>query len=330
MENAQIPPNIRLLRLEMGFANSGVIYALAKTGVIEQLGNGAKTLDQLATSCMLVSDVLFRVLRYAAALELVSVDDERYSLTDMGRYLLKDVPGSLYGGILLMGSELWQKSWCHLASSLENGESAFKNTMGVSFFDYLTEDADHSALFNSWMTANSGNASRLITESYDFSSFSTVCDIAGGQGLLLKCILTANPSVKGILFDMEQVVQHHMLQDFDSRVSIQTGDFFKSIPVADLYMMKHIIHDWNDEKASRILQNCRKVMDAKSRLLIIERIVESEKDLGSLFMDLHMQVMAGGRERTTDEYEILLNKSGLKLNRIIPTPSPLSIIEATI
>lgn len=328
MQDQSPSPLMQLRQLVAGFANTNVIYTLVKSGVIEQLRDDSMTVDKLANECGLHADVLNRVLRYATGLGIVSSNADQFSLTEAGRFLLKNVPGSMYGGVMLMGGGPWRKSWDNLVLSLKTGESAFAQTMGTSFFEYLEVNPDHAKMFNDWMTANSAASARMIPDAYDFTPYKTICDIAGGQGLLLKSILLANPHLHGILYDMGKVVEDHILDEVAERVTAVSGDFFKSVPRADILMMKHIIHDWNDDRALQILQNCKKVMDNDTKLLIIERVLDGEADMGSLFLDLHMQVMNGSKERSAAEYEVLLEKAGLKLNRIIPTPSPAKIIEA--
>lgn len=329
MENQSLPPNFRARQLSAGFANSNVLYALAKTGVIEELRDGAKSLEQLAGKCNLDSGVLFRILRYAAGLGIISSENGQYALTDSGKFLLKDVPGSVHGGLMLSSRESERMSWRNLIHSLKTGESAFTHTMGSPFFEYIETDTEYAALFSEWMTANSMMEAEGIPPAYDFSPFRTIVDIAGGQGFLLKSILMANPHLHGILYDLNSVVNGHILNGLSDRITVKSGDFFESVPKADVLMMKHIIHDWNDEKASQILRTCRRVLDTGTKLLIIERVLDDEADMGSLFLDLHMQVMVGGKERSAEEFEELLRGSGLKLNRIIPTGVPVKIIEAT-
>jgi hypothetical protein len=167
-----------------------------------------------------------------------------------------------------------------------------------------------------------------VAESYDFSAFDTICDVGGGQGLLLKAILEKSPRSKGILFDMESVVNKHVLENASCMVDIVSGSFFDSIPSADCMVLKTIIHDWNDDNAIKILTNCRKNLNPGGKIILVEQVVEEPYTIMSLFYDLHMQVMLGGAERTEQEFKILFESAGLKLNRIIPTKSPMKIIEA--
>ena len=330
MNPQEVPPQIRIWQISLGFANTAVLYTLVKTGVIEQMRHQPQTLPMLAKSCGLNPDVLYRVLRFATAIGVVEHNVSQYSLTETGTLLLKDVPGSFYLGIQLFGSEPWQLSWQNLAYSLTTGDTSFEQAIGDPFFEFLDKHLDFAAIFNQWMTISTTLAARAIAEAYDFTPFHNVCDIGGGQGILLKNILMANSHLSGILYDQEAVVKDHILTDMNGRVEIQTGSFFVRVPAADVLLMKSVLHDWSDDKCQIILSHCRETMQPSSRLLIIDRVIASPTDLVGVFFDLHMQVLAGGRERTEDEFRLLLQKAGLKLNRIIPTDSPWKIIESSL
>ena len=263
-------------------------------------------------------------------LGVVEYNESQYSLTETGTLLLKDVPGSLYMGILLFGSEPWQRGWQNLAYSLTSGGVAFEQAMGDPFFEYLDKHPEYETPFHQWMTISTTLAARAIAEAYDFAPFNSACDIGGGQGILLKSILTANPHLRGVLYDQEYVVKDHVLADLAERVEIQTGNFFEPVPAADVLLMKSVLHDWSDEKCQVILSHCRQSMQPSSRLLVVERVIASPTDLMGAFFDLHMQVIAGGRERTENKFSLLLQKAGMKLGRIIPTKSPMKIIEVSL
>ncbi|MBM3127711.1 MAG: hypothetical protein FJ009_03650 [Chloroflexi bacterium] len=328
--NHQVPPQLRIWQLGLGFANFAVLNALVRAGVIERLREQPKRVPELAQSCNLNADMLYRTLRFAAVIDVVTQDGEQFALTEVGKLLLKDVPGSLYMGLMLIGSEPWQRAWNNFPHALATGENAFEPVMGSGFFDYLDQHREYGAPFDQWQTILTTLAARAIAEAYDFTPFGTICDIGGGQGILLKSILSANPRLRGILFDQTNVVKDHVLADLAARVEIQTGSFFERVPAADVLLMKNVLHDWNDEKCLVILNQCHQAMQPSSRLLIVEIVIASPTDLMGAFYDLHMQVMLGGRERTESEFGSLLQKAELKLNRIIPTKSPMKIIEATL
>jgi hypothetical protein len=329
VDQPQVSPQFRILQISMGFANSAVLHALVKTGVIEQLREQPKQLPELAQACQLNADVLYRTLRFAAAIDVVTQGGEQYALTELGRLLLKDVPGSLYMQILLGNSEPFQRSWLNLAYSLATGDNAFAQVMGDPFFEYLDKHPEYGTPYHQLMTAETTRAARAITEAYDFAPFASVCDIGGGHGILLKSILTANPHLRGVLYDRESVVKDHVLADLAPRVEIQSGNFFERVPAADVLLIKNVLHNWSDEKCQVILSHCRQAMQPSARLLIVEIVATFPMDVVEAFLDLDAQVRLGGRVRTENEFNLLLQRAGMKLNRIIPTRSPLKIIEAT-
>lgn len=330
MNPTQELAQLRVWQLGLGFANTAVLYALVKSGVVEQLREQPKNLPELVQICGLNADVLFRTLRFATVIEVVTLDGEQYSLTDVGRLLLKDVPGSLYVFLLLIGSEPWQNAWSNFSHTLATGDNAFEPMMGAGFFEYLDQHPEYGAPFNQWMTIRTTMAARAIANAYDFTPFGTICDIGGGQGILLNSILIANPHLHGILYDQENVVKSHVLADIAGRVEIQPGNFFERVPGSDVLLLKNVLHDWSDEKCQVILSHCREAMQLSSRLLIVEMVIPSPTDLMGAFYDLHMQVLMDGRERTENEFSLLLQKEGLKLNWIISTKSSMKIIEASL
>ncbi len=227
MNQPQVPPQVRIWQLALGFANTRVLHALIKAEVIEQMRQQPQTLSGLAQACQLNPDVLYRALRFSTVIGVVEQKDDQYSLTDMGMLLLKDVPGSLYMGLLIIGSEPWQRSWENLAHSLTTGEAAFDKVTGEPFFDYLEKHPEYGVPFNQWQTILTTMTTRAITEAYDFSAFRSICDIGGGHGVLLKNILSTNSHLRGILYDQESVVKDHILSDLSDRSEIQAGNFFR-------------------------------------------------------------------------------------------------------
>lgn len=330
MNPPQLPPQDRIWQLSLGFVNTAVLHALVKAGVIEQLREQPKKLSELVQACGLNADVLYRTLRFAAVIDVVMLDGEQYTLTTVGQLMLKDVPSSLYMLLLQWGSEPWRNAWNNFSHTLATGDNAFEPVMGAGFFEYLDQHPEYGTPFNQLMTVRTTMAARAIADAYDFTPFGTICDIGGGQGILLNSILIANPHLRGILYDQENVVKGHVLADMAARVEIQPGNFFERVPGSDVLLLKNVLHDWGDEKCQVILSHCREAMQPSSRLLIVETVISSPTDLTEAFYDLHMQVLLGGKERTENEFILLLHKEGLKLNRIISTKSPMKIIEASL
>ena len=310
MNQPQIPPQLRIWQLGLGFANTAVLHALVKTGVIEQMRQQPQSLSDLAQACQLNPDMLSRALRFATVIGVVEQNGGQYALTETGTLLLKDVPGSVSMGLLLIGSEPWQRGWQNFAHSLATGDAAFDGAMGEPFFEYLDKHPEYGAPFNQWQTILTAMAAHAINEAYDFTAFGTICDVGGGQGVLLGSILSANSHLRGILYDQESVVKDHVLAGLSQRVEIQSGDFFERVPPAEVLIMKNVLHDWNDEKCQIILSRCRQAMQPSSRLLIVERVIDSPADLMGVFYDMHMQVILGGKERTEAEFQRVTATSG--------------------
>lgn len=320
-------PQARIWELGLGFVNTAVMHALVESGVIEQLRDEAKTASELAGACGLNADALSRALRFASVIGVVRTEDDRHALTDVGRMLLKDLPGSLRAGLLLIGSSPWQSAWNRFDHYLAAGTNSFEPAMGAGFFEYLDRNPKYGEPFHRWQTILTSLAGGAIAQSYDFSPFRTVCDVGGGQGVLLQFVLNSHPHLEGVLYDQESALEHHVLGEMAGRVRIEAGSFFEHVPTADVLLLKNVLHDWSDERCRSILGQCRQAMTPTSRLLIVERVVQSPPSLAEAFYDLNMQVLMDGKERTEAEFRTLLHESGLELRRIVSTRSPMSILE---
>lgn len=329
-----VPPQARFFQWVQGFASLLLCHTLVKAGVFEQMAGQSRSVDELAEACQLRRDVLYRALRLTTALEITAREGDCYGLTNLGRAMLKDTPGSLYNGLMLSGGEAYQRPWQNFAYCLATGESAFTHVMGIPFFDYLEGHPELGILFQQQMNAYAEMIDPALAPAYDFSRFRTVCDVGGGTGAFLKRILQAHPHLRGTLYDLPGVTANHVLCDLDGRVEIVAGSFFERVPPADLLILKTVLHDWSDEKCAVILGQCRQAMRPESRLLIVDRVIEEPVDAMSAFYDLHMLVQIGGRERTAPEFSALLEDAGLKLQRIIvPTEAPmfpLRLVEAAL
>lgn len=328
-----VPPQARFLQWVQGWATLMLCHTLAKTGVFEQMAVNSRTVDEMADACQVRRDVLYRALRLTTALGITTCLDDRYALADLGRMMLKDTPGSMINGVLLVGSEGYQRPWQNFAYSLATGESAFTHVMGVPFFDYLEQNPDYGIPFQQQMLAYAMMDPGIVA-AYDFTPFRTVCDVGGGTGSFLKTILEANPHLSGILYDLPGVVANHLLSGLGDRVEIVAGSFFERVPSADLLILKTVLHDWSNEKCAIILNRCRQAMGPGARLLIVDRVLDEPVDAMSAFTDLHMLVQIGGQERTAGELSALLQGAGLQMQRIImPTESPLfplRLVEASL
>jgi SAM-dependent methyltransferase len=238
---------------------------------------------------------------------------------------------------LMLVDEVHYDTWGSLLHSVQTGESNFEHLHGMSFFEYIQENPATGEVFDRAMTENSSKKTKAILANYNFAEVKTVVDVGGGVGILIADILKNNPHLKGILLELPHVIKKALplLKNAgaNDRCQLIEGDFFTTIPTGgDVYLLKNVIHDWDDEKAIAILRNCRRAMGQKGKLLVIERIIlpGNEPAFGKL-LDLEMLVMtSGGRERTEAEFRELLKTAGFQLTKIIPTPEDVGILESVI
>jgi O-methyltransferase domain/Dimerisation domain len=323
-----------MLQIISGFWISRAVYVIAKLGIPDLLKSGPKTAEELAAATKMHAPSLYRVLRALASVGVVSSQGEQFALTPLSETLVTDAPGSLrWFTVSELGQEHYP-AWGNLMHSVKTGEIAFDHFFGVDIWTYFQQNPDDAAVFNDSMTGVTAAANEEIMTKYDFSGFKKVVDIGGGHGGLITSILKKNSHVRGVLFDAPQVIEGARPKieaaGLADRCETVSGDFFKSVPTGgDAYVMKWIIHDWDDQKAITILRNCRNEMKPNGKLILVDCVVpETTEPHFSKFIDLNMLVMTGGKERTKEEFEQLLADAGFKLLRVIPTDVPTSIVEA--
>jgi hypothetical protein len=332
--NQELPPPIQLMQMLFGFAASRAIGVSAELRIADLLKDGAKTAEQLAQQTGVHARSLYRVLRACASIGVYSEDNEKkFSLTPLAEPLVSNAPGSLRAFAEMITCDWQFQTWAELPYSVKTGKPSFDKVFGKSSFEYFWSNEKAGKVFNDAMTSNSAFSSVAVVNAYDFSSISKLVDVGGGHGFLLASILAKFGNVKGVLYDTpgivagaEKLLNEHGVTD---RCATVGGDFFKSVPAGgDAYIMKHIIHDWNDDQCVNLLQNCRKAMTNDGKILVVEMVVpEGNEPSPAKFLDLQMLQYLPGCERTEKEYNELFDKAGVKLIRIIPTMSPFSIIE---
>jgi len=331
----QLPVPAQILQIITNFWSSRAVYVFARLGIPDLLKSGPKTVEELASETKMHAPSLYRVLRALSSIGFVSVTaDGRFAQTPLSEILVTDAPGSLRWFTI---SELGQEhfpAWGNLLHSVKTGEIAFDNFFGVDIWKYFEQNPEDAAVFNNSMSGVTAATNEEILAVYDFSSFKTVVDVGGGHGGLVTSILNAHPKLKGILLDAPQVIEGTRSKieaaGLADRCETVAGDFFKSVPAGgDAYVMKWIIHDWDDKRAITILQNIRNRMQPNGKVIIVDCVVPENNDPDfSKFFDLNMMVMTGGKERTEKEFAQLLGAAGFKLLRVIPTKVPTSIVEA--
>jgi len=331
--NQAMPPQLAVLQMASGYWVSQSIYVVAKLGIADLLKDSPKSCDELATATGTNAPSLYRVLRALASLGVFAeTERNHFTLTPLAACLQSDTPNSLRARVIMQGEEYYQ-AWGEFMHSVQTGGSSFEHIYGMNLFEYLAQNPESAKNFDESMTNLSVIQSAALAASYDFSSIETLVDVAGGQGLLIASILKSNLTLKGVLFDQPHVIERAKrfleAEGVLERCQLAAGNFFESVPEGgDAYILKYIIHDWDDERAIAILKQCHKVMPANGKILVAEQVIPpgNEPFRGKL-LDLNMLVMTGGRERTEAEYRALFEKAGFKLTRIVPTQHEMSIIE---
>ena len=318
-----------------GYRHTALLYVAARLGLADLLADGPQSSVELAGMLGAHAPSLHRILRGLVALGMCSEEhDGRFGLTTVGTLLRADTPGSLRG-LAILGGEEHSGAWNSLLHSAMTGETAFNHVFGMSQWEHRAHHPELNEYFNEWIRRGTTRAAGAVLDAYDFSRFHTVMDVGGGHGMLVAAILTAYPSLAGVLFDQPHVVAeappHLEAAGGASRCRIVGGDLFERIPDgADVHILKSIIHDWDDERSLAILRNCRKALKEHGTLLLVERFMpdRAEHNLDAIMMDVHLLALTGGRERSEAEYRTLLAAAGFTVTRVIPIRSGHRIIEA--
>ncbi len=328
-------PQDSMLQMITGFWVSRAIYIAATLGVADLVKDQSRTAKELANITRTHAPSLYRVMRALASVGIFAEDEAgRFAQTALSETLRSDVAGSLRAVAMVELGQEHFPAWGNVMQSVKTGEIAFDNLFKQNVWEYYAQNPDDASNFNDAMTGFTSVVTAAVLQNYDFSAFKKIVDVAGGVGGLIGAILREYPQMNGVLFDLPHVIaEAGPLLDaagVRDRCELASGDFFKSVPAGgDVYLLKFIIHDWEDEKSIAILKNIHRAMDENGRLLIVEMVVPAGNEPSpSKFMDLNMMVMTGGRERTTAEFSALLAAAGFQLARVIPTQSLFSVIEA--
>ncbi len=322
-----------MLSLLEGYRSSAMVHVAGKLGIADLLAEGPRSSDEVAQSLGADHSSLHRFLRGLVVLGICrEQQDGRFGLTKLGEWLKDSKPHSLRSQAA-RSDELYA-AWGSLLHSVMTGETAFAHLFGADVWSYRKQIPELDEGFNQAFRDSSGRIAHEIMAAYDFSSFHTIADIGGGYGALLSVILRNAPFLRGTLFDQPHVIAKAATQLREAGVSERCravgGDFFSHVPdEADLYILKSVIHDWNDREGELILKNCRQALKPEAKLLLIERILPARAKQGrhTIMLDLRMLIVTGGRERSEGEFRSLFRAAGLILTRIIPLRSGFYIIE---
>lgn len=328
----------QLTSLVSGYRVSQALYVAARLGLADLLKAGPREVADLAEATRTHPPTLYRLLRFLSGAGVFNEEAPgRFGLTPLGVGLRSDVPGSVRNRALNLLSEHHWLSWGQLLHSVATGEPAFQHIYGMNTFEYFEQHPAAGALFDQAMTANAADSGAALVNAYDFAGLARVVDVAGGQGQTIATVLQAHPAMRGVLFDSPSVVAGAGpvldAAGVADRCEVVGGDFFASVPPnGDAYILRQIIHDWNDADSLRILQNCRAAMGPVGRLLVVERAIATDyrRAMPVLHLDMEMLVMLGGVQRTDDEYRALLGAAGFRLTSIVPLndPAQYAIFEA--
>jgi len=334
-ESGSLPPSMQMFLLSQGTSISRAVAMAADLRIADLLANGPLGSDELAAATSTHADSLYRMLRMLTAVGVFAeLDGHRFTQTPLSELLRGETPGSLRSWMRMVALPAWSPMFAEAMHSIATGEPCFARAKGVEFFDYLAAHPAEAVIFQEAMADFGGAVDEAVVETYDFAGIQTVVDVGGGHGSLMAAILRAHPRLDGVLHDLPHVVDGaaRTLRDAGvaDRCQLDGGDFFEEVPAGgDAYFLKWIVHDWDRDRAAAILQSCRRAMPSGGRLVLIEAVLPGpdEPHPGKL-LDFLMLLGLGGRERTAEQYADLLRETGFELTRVLPTRSPMSIVEA--
>jgi hypothetical protein len=330
-----LPAHAQLIQMGAASWISAVVYAAAKLGIADLLAAEPRSAAELAGTTQTHAPTLHRLLRTLAGLGILTEQaEQRFGLTTLGQALKTDAPGSARATLMTFCAPALWHSWEEIIYSLQTGKTGFEKANGMGLFDYLSRHPEEASLFSEAMVGFHGAEPPTVAKAYDFSGTRTIVDVGGATGNMLAAILSVHAAPRGVLFDRPHVVRDApsllKARGVAARVTIEPGDFFESVPAGgDVYVLSHIIHDWNEDQCLAILGHCRNAMKPDGRLLIVETVLPpGDTPHQGKVQDMVMLVLPGGQERTEAEYASLLGKSGFRLSRVVPTESVVSVVEA--
>ena len=312
------------------------VFAVAELGVADLLADGAKSTEALAAQLKVNVNSLHRILRLLASQKIFSeISPQTFANTPASNCLRSDAPISLRAMARFRGSDFVYRAFGEILHSVRTGETGRSKALGMDGWEYLRKNPEMARLFDDAMTDISALAAPGIAKAYDFSQWGSIMDVGGGNGVLLAAILRAHPTLRGVLGDQQHVLERAKERGFlagelEARCAMQVCDLFSNIPSGcRAYLMKSVIHDWNDEESTRILRNCRNAVPKDGAMLLVESVLpEDNSPSRAKFVDVTMMIVTGGCERTIPEYKSLFSNAGFRLNNVVTTPSGFSVIEA--
>lgn len=324
----------KLLPMMTGYWVTQALYVAAKLGIADLLGEGPVNCNDLARKTHTHPQSLYRTLRALASVGVFTeAAPEHFALTPLAALLQSGTPNSMRA-LAIMYAEEQYRAWGDMLHSVRTGQPAFEHQFGMDVFAYFLHNPEAGAIFNRAMTGLTSQVADALANTYDFSKFGTIVDIGGNLGTMIVSILKRNPQARGILFDRPNVVasaaEYLAEAGVEDRCRCIGGDFFTAVPGGgDAYLLASILHDWDDERCIAILRNCRRVMPIHGKLLVVELVLPpGDVPHPGKWVDLHMLVMASGRERTEAQYRSLFLAAGFDLANMSLIPGGQSVVEA--
>jgi len=330
----QTPPaHAGMLQLLSGVYIVGALSCLGRLGIPDLVEHGPKSADELAAQVGAEPQALYRLMRATACVGVLSEGpDGKFSETPLSAVLRSNANPSLRGFAIMHGREWHGLGWSQLDYCVRTGKQALDKVYGMPIFQYFEQHPEEAQFFNQAMSDLSTIDGPAVADAYSFGEIHSIVDVGGGHGFLLATILARNPHLKGTLYDIPHVVagaKDGPLKPMMERCTLASGDMFSSVPAgADVYIMKHIIHDWPDELCIKILKGCRKGVNSGGKLLVVDNVIQPGNDFApGKFLDIQMLIFPGGCERTEKQFRDLFAAAGWRLSRVIPTATPVSIVE---
>jgi O-methyltransferase domain/Dimerisation domain len=336
MHNAlTLPPPAAIFQLVSGMWAAQAVATAAKLGIPDLLAHEPKTAEEVANAVGADASAVYRLLRGIASVNVLTAEsDGRFALTPLGDCLRSDAPQSMRSLIIAeMSPGHWQP-WADLEHAVRTGQPSAPKALGMEIWEYYKQNPVEGFHFAQAMSGMSHMATDAVLASYAFTGAHTVVDVGGSHGAFVAAVLQHEKSARGILFDLDEVIDGAGATleaiGIADRVERVAGDFFESVPAGgDVYLLKHILHDWNDDECITILKNVRTAMTPDARVVVVEMLITDQGPPSPApLLDLNMLVMVTGKERTADEFGALFAKAGLKLSSVTPTHSPVAVIEA--
>jgi hypothetical protein len=338
-EDAAIAPAKPLEQIFQLLVGKHITYglcAVATLGVADHMNGTPKTINELAQTVGAEPAFLYRVMRMLAGLDVfVETPDKSFALTPVGECLKTDSPASVRYLAMAWGDAWSTRAFERFTDAVRTGIDATTLAFGKNTFELFADIPEQAETFHRAMTGLSRFGAAAVTDAYDFSGIKRLADVGGGHGLLLASILKLYPQLQGVLFDLPEVVtgaeEHRTFAECAGRITIESGSFFERVPAGcDAYILKHIIHDWDDQRSRRILTLIREQLPADGRVLLCEMVVpDAPGPAPAKFLDLEMLALTpGGKERTVQEFADLFASAGLRLSRVVQTGTPYCVIEA--